>query len=447
MRRYQYRLNDQNVSVNTWGVLTPLKYIDVVPGETYGGTISVKPTSAVAKKVIHSRAYYDLYAFYIPYRLLWPEFTDFIAKDQGEVKPPQSMVLRPWNFESSFVGSDGITTEVDGQTYGTNSSLLIRAYEMIWNQFFYPGRDTEERKQQITAGNYDQSTAMRGAYARPSTWESSWKDDGDVAEQQIAVNQDSTVDLQNIRRAYMLDRYEKIREYYGARYTDYLKGVGVKADWGILQEPECIGLSNNDFKFVQRSSTEDDTLGKRRGYFEGDYKLKLRKTFCPEHGVIAVMAVARADIFNETAGSNRICAYDLEIPQVFYDPHLAGVLEDQSGPKSLLDSGAGRSDRFKQPPHEHLRKGTNQVAAPDGYSWDNVPVFSKSMTSFLDSTGKWLQQICKPLETDFVDNVSVEGRSAAEEKVVITGGTLSHFTECRLAKRSPVKPSGQTVLR
>ena len=183
----------------------------------------------------------------------------------------------------------------------------------------------------------------------------------------------------------MLDRYEKIREYYGARYTDYLRGVGVKADWGILQEPECIGVSNNDFKFVQRSSTESDSLGDRKGYFEGDYKIKLRKTFAPEHGVIAIMACARADVFNETAGSNYICGYDLENPTVFYDPHLAGVMEDQTGPKAYFDSGAGRSDRFKQPPHEHLRKGMNQVAYAEGTDWGSIPVFSKSMTPHLAS--------------------------------------------------------------
>ena len=74
MRRYQYRLNDQNVSESRWGVVTPLKYIETVPGETYGGAFSVKAGSALAANVIHSRAYYDLYAFYIPLRYLWDEF-------------------------------------------------------------------------------------------------------------------------------------------------------------------------------------------------------------------------------------------------------------------------------------------------------------------------------------------------------------------------------------
>ena len=74
MRRYQYRLNDQNVSLAGWGQVTPLKYMETVPGDTIGGTITVKSRSALTDKVIHSRAYYDLYAFYCPIRLLWDKF-------------------------------------------------------------------------------------------------------------------------------------------------------------------------------------------------------------------------------------------------------------------------------------------------------------------------------------------------------------------------------------
>ena len=84
MRRYQYRLNDQNVSLAQWGAVTPLKYIETVPGETFGGSITVKATSAVANKAIFSRAYYDLYAFYCPIRILWSDFPEFLASQEGQ---------------------------------------------------------------------------------------------------------------------------------------------------------------------------------------------------------------------------------------------------------------------------------------------------------------------------------------------------------------------------
>ena len=130
MRRYQYRLNDQNIALSPWSQLQPLKYIETVPGETFGGTITVKATSAVTEKVIHSRAYYDLYAFYCPIRVLWDKFPEYLAGAEGGVSTPVTTTLMPENFENSWVGNDGITVDDpnnQGQQIGVNAPFLLRS--------------------------------------------------------------------------------------------------------------------------------------------------------------------------------------------------------------------------------------------------------------------------------------------------------------------------------
>ena len=348
MRRYQYRLNDQNISRSVWGEITPLKYIETVPGETFGGTITVNAGTALTSKMIKSRAYYDLYAFYCPIRLLWDEFPAFLASSEGDMQPPQVTNLFPFNFENDFVGSDGVTT--DGQ--GTNAAFLRRMYYMIYFTFFCNDKDASgkrmvsERQKQVRDGEYDTIASPRKAMARSSTLDESWTDGDEMQSQQILSvasgvdpNRYMVTNLDDIRRAYALDRWEKMRDYYGGRYTDLLKGYGVKADWGVLQEPECIGISNNDFQFKPRSSSGDSNYGDRRGFFEGELKLKLRKTFTPEHGIIAIYAVPRAEVFNNTQGAHILCTRDLKSPSSWWDPISSSAYNSQNFPKAVIDTG------------------------------------------------------------------------------------------------------------
>jgi len=450
MRRYQYRLNDQNVSANAWAALTPLKYIETVPGETFGGTISVKALSGITAKVIHSRAYYDLYAFYCPIRLLWPEFPSFLAGREGEVSVPQTTTLLPWNFENSFLGDEGITIDNNGTEIGNNSALLRRMYYMIGNSFFRfhrnGTRDVTDNVETVRSGAWDNHTFAFGAHARPSTLDESWVDSDEQMDIKVDVGNDG-VSISDIRRAYSLDRYEKLRDYYGHRYTDILRGYGIKADWGILQEPECIGISNNDFRFVQSRATDSNGLGVRKGYFEGEYKLKLRQPFSPEHGIIGVFAVARADVFNVTQGGHVLTTRNLATPTSWYDPNTWDAYAGMTAPKKIIDSGAQRGDRASFTLGEHLRKGRNEIAIPDGFGLGHLPVFVKTMSQAVASPGDYTKEICNPPDDHFEEaktvNVQMEDGNTRNQ----LGGYLTHFTEVRVTKRSPVKPAGKTTLQ
>jgi len=451
MRRYQYRLNDQNVSANAWATLTPLKYIETVPGETFGGTISVKALSGITAKVIHSRAYYDLYAFYCPIRLLWSDFPSFLAGREGEVSSPQTNTLCPWNFENSFLGNDANYLEQDGTIVGQNSAYLRRMYYMIAMSFFHHSRgstrDAVDNVESVRAGSFDDSTDPMGVYARPSTLDESWMNAEQQQDIKVDVGDDG-ITLSDIRRAYALDRYEKLRDFYGSRYTDILRGYGIKADWGILQEPECIGISNNDFRFVQSRATDEQGLGIRKGYFEGEYKLKLRKTFSPEHGIIGIFAVARADVFNVTQGGHVLTTRNLPSPTSWFDPNTWDAHSGQTAPKRIIDSGASRGSRVSMPLGEHLRKGRNEIAIPEGFGLGHLPVFVKSMSQSLDSQVHYSHGICNPPPDHFEEagaksaDIRVDGETRNQ-----LGGFCTHFTEVRLTKRSPVKPAGKTTLQ
>ena len=441
MRRYQYRLNDQNVSLSPeWARLTPLKYIETIPGETYGGGITVKANTGLMDKVIHSRAYYDIYAFYCPIRLLWSEFPKFLASSEGEIQPPQVTSLMPENFESSFAG-----TGLGGG--GSNAAFLRRMYYMVHANFFLKSHGDEkklasERSEKIRQGEYDAKKYVETCEARPSTFDLSWLNESEVEQQTILSvasgqepNRYMATKLDDIRRAYALDRWEKMRDYYGGHYTDLLKGYGVKADWGMLQEPECIGISNNDFRFVQRNSTGDSSFGERNGYFEGEYKLKIKKTFTPEHGIIGFFAVARADVFNEIQGAHILATRDDKSPSNWWDPITWKAYNQQTVPGSIINTG--REGTVLTPMGEHLRKGRNEVAVPSTTDWDTLPVFSKAVSE--EKSQIFSKEMCKPEPKAPATATGVE---TADERVNVSAGQICHYTECRVSKRSPLVPSG-----
>jgi hypothetical protein len=376
--------------------------------------------------MIKSRAYYDLYAFYVPIRLLWDGFPDFLASKEGEITPPQTSSLFPQNFENDFVGQDGATVNP------TNAAFLRRAYYLIHRTFFQTHKHVDgtrysDHGEKIRNGDFDETVGLKKCLARSSTLDESWLFGASVETQDIPVA-GSVVTLDDVRRAYALDRWEKMKDYYGTRYTDVLKGYGVKADWGMLQEPECIGISNNDFSFKPRSSSGDTNYGDRRGFFEGEFKLKLKKTFTPEHGIIAVMAVGRTDTFNQTQGAHILCTRDLATPTTFWDPISASAYNNQTVPGKLIDQ-AGVDD-VTTTLHEHLRKGRNEMALDYATSWGEIPVVSKTMSANVADHNLWLQNICTPGPADFADS-----------------SEITHYTEVRVAKRSPVKPAAVTTQR
>ena len=111
-----------------------------------------------------------------------------------------------------------------------------------------------------------------------------------------------------MRRAFAEDRFKKIRGYYGEKYTEYLAALGVKASWSISDEPELIGKASKDWQFSQTNATvngiasgggEENYVGDPAGQFQGGHATRIRPTFCPEHGLIMMIGVARMETVND----------------------------------------------------------------------------------------------------------------------------------------------------
>ena len=230
MTRRTHTLNSQTHAMSRMGVLQPVQFTEVAPGDTVSGTQTIKMISAAASEPIMNMAYTDVYNFYVPYRILWDGFPDFITTGTGAVPTVDDLWDHVW--EKAYTNTDSA---------GEWTRLVPwhrRAYNAIWNEYFRLDSQTE-----ITT---DQRETQRANYTQR---------DFHRAEPEAAITtttidtSGSTLAIDDVREALAKDQFNKIREIYGERYVDYMNALGVSTPWTILEAPERVSHTSNRPQF------------------------------------------------------------------------------------------------------------------------------------------------------------------------------------------------------
>ena len=294
MKRYSYGQNFQVFNSAKMVQICPLGTLEVAPGDTVTGKFTTQTWSDSVTRPILNRTYYDTFAFYIPYRLLWDGFPEWVV-DESRTTPGPPLVSSPYQ---QFVFEDNALKSAECLAWNR------RAYKLIYNKYF---KDSYAPELDITD---DSAFAALGASQRPTTWHESAFDDGTLVDEQVSVNVvGETISIKDLRRGFTQDRFRRVRDFYGDKYTDYLASLGVKASWSIADEPELIGKASKDWTLqttnatvngIASGSPEDvNFVGDPAGYFRGTHACRIRPTFCPEHGLIFMVGVARMETVNE----------------------------------------------------------------------------------------------------------------------------------------------------
>ena len=287
MKRYRYGLNSVTHNAGQIGDYTPLGYHEVVPGDSVSGKISIKALTAPTTMLAMNRCFYDVFAFYVPFRLIWSGFPDFLISGTGTM--PQITDTFAFNFEKASMIDD---------TVDYNSPWLRGAYWLVWNTFF--------RRQSETEAGLTDAGARVGCSYRPSTFHESIPEAGTLDSQTIDTSGTST-SVDDIRLAFNTDQFNRVRQFYGDRYTDYLAAVGVKANWSITEDPELLAHSYGTMKYVviDPTSTNDGVAvdypaGRPAGYWSIQTSLKMPRRFFPEHGMVCLYAAPRLEQWGST---------------------------------------------------------------------------------------------------------------------------------------------------
>lgn len=147
MEASRTRFNRDQTILTTFdsGKLIPFYVDEVLPGDTFNVDTSAIIRMTTPKYPVMDDAFIDFYYFYTPDRILWENFKHFMGEVEGkpwkptkEYKMPEIIVSgtneKPKPEEGSILDYMGVPTKIK-DSFSINA-LPIRAYVMIWNEFF-----------------------------------------------------------------------------------------------------------------------------------------------------------------------------------------------------------------------------------------------------------------------------------------------------------------------
>lgn len=104
-----------------------------------------------------------------------------------------------------------------------------------------------------------------------------------------------SININAIREASALQRFEEHRSMYGSRYTEYLRYLGVRSSDARLQRPEYLGGGRQTIQFseVLQTAEGSDPVGTLRGHGIAAMRSNRYRRFIEEHGYIISMMHVR----------------------------------------------------------------------------------------------------------------------------------------------------------
>lgn len=147
MKASRTRFNRDQTILTTFdsGKLIPFYVDEVLPGDTFNVNTSAIIRMTTPKYPVMDDAFIDFYYFYCPNRILWDDFKQFMGEAEStpwmptkEYKVPKITIngtqSNGYPYEASILDYMGVPTKVKAK-FSINA-LPIRAYVMIWNEFF-----------------------------------------------------------------------------------------------------------------------------------------------------------------------------------------------------------------------------------------------------------------------------------------------------------------------
>lgn len=279
-----FRQNTYNEG-NTY-CLIPVARKAVVPGESVAIDSSISFESEPFSQNVMTGGIATAYAFYVPYRLLSSVWVQFLADPQDASVLPQTTTS--WNFM------------FEGRTADTISSFGRRAYKLIYNQYFGQDAgdtdfwyadftlDTDVSIKQLRTTDQLNGKVQIGTEVATQTATYPVSGGGTIA----------TIDLNDLRQRLKDAKSYRRADMTGDKYVDALRRMGVDLDWRVQQAPEFLGQSSVDFGMKDTRATDPTNTGRAWSRFQESFRLRTKRKFFAEHGIVMVVLAVRPHIFS-----------------------------------------------------------------------------------------------------------------------------------------------------
>ncbi|UDN67568.1 major capsid protein [robinz microvirus RP_48] len=367
MKRSKFSLSHYKLMSMQMGGLYPCGLVEVLPGDSFqhstSALVRVSPLVSPVMHPVHMRIHH----WYVPHRIVFPKWEQFITGGEDGM---DTTVLPTITITGDTGGTGSLWDYLGGcpQTVGNSigvSALPFRGYALIWNEW-YRDQDLQEKLIIDTEEGSDTTTntslvnvGWEKDYfttARPWTEKgpqvtiplvghapvigdglnapifqtqqgnptsplyaggtaganviSNATPAGNLYWENPALQADLTeasgIDINELRMALAIQRYQEARARYGSRYTEYLRYLGIRSSDARLQRPEYLGGGKQTIQFSEILQTapnaEPDTggLGNLGGHGIGAIRSNRYRRFFEEHGyVFSFISVKPRTIYSQ----------------------------------------------------------------------------------------------------------------------------------------------------
>jgi hypothetical protein len=378
-KRAKFNLSNFHNCTFKLGYLYPVNLTEVLPGDSVQLSTSVFLRLAPMVVPVMHPVYMHLSNFFVPSRILWNGFEDFITggPDGTDTSVLPKVTLNVTNSPvGSLADAFGIPVQMlkDAKTFSVNSLPFI-AYYMIWNEYFRDQDLNEAINLSTITGAPSSLFLLRPSWAKdyfttarpwpqkgpdvsvpvnltaagepsisatttispsgiptfqrnyvgignavPGSLRYSIVDGGTIINNestlqdsvtwldpalaaQTTINYSSgnpelgSVNINDLREAFALQRFEEHRSMFGSRYEDLLRYLGVRPQDARLQLPEYLGGFSAPVQFSEVLQTSSDAersgVGDMYGHGIGATKGRRIRRFIPEHGYIMSLLTVR----------------------------------------------------------------------------------------------------------------------------------------------------------
>ena len=152
--RSRFQRNSDNKTTFSTGDLIPIYLDEVLPGDTHQIDVACVMRMATPIFPVMDNAYCDFYFFFVPNRLLWEHWKEFMGENKETAWTPKTEYSVPqvtaptggWE-EGTLADYLGLPTKVEGISV---SALPGRAYGLIYNEWFRNQNVTQPTLVEVT---------------------------------------------------------------------------------------------------------------------------------------------------------------------------------------------------------------------------------------------------------------------------------------------------------
>ena len=110
---------------------------EVAPGDTWSGKCGLLIRFSPLERALLADIHVDAFIFYVPHRMVWSGWEDFLASGPN----PSPAPTLPPTIDIGLLGYNALYYPGGSNNTAINS-LPIRAYNLIWNEYFRDEEDT-----------------------------------------------------------------------------------------------------------------------------------------------------------------------------------------------------------------------------------------------------------------------------------------------------------------